>query len=57
MNLLMTQGQAERLRDALELLVDHQNGCPLPSYEAGWTRAMKLAREILDETDPESDDP
>jgi hypothetical protein len=39
---------AEGLHEALELLYDHQNGCPLPKYEKDWTRAMKDARAAMD---------
>lgn len=37
----------KELRDAIEALLDHQNGCPLPSYEKGWNAAMKSARKAL----------
>ena len=37
------------LREALQLLYDCQNGCPLPKYEADWNRAMKLAEQALKE--------
>lgn len=37
------------LREALQLLYDCQNGCPLPKYEADWTRAMELAEHALKE--------
>lgn len=37
------------LREALQLLYDTQNGCPLPKYEADWTRAMELAEQVLKE--------
>jgi hypothetical protein len=33
---------APDLLEALQMLRDHQNGPPLPSYEAGWTKAMAL---------------
>lgn len=36
-----------RLREALQLLHDNQNGCPLPSYEQDWNRAMELTEQIL----------
>ena len=42
---------AKRLHEALEELVAHQNGCPLPSYEDGWNRAMELAEAALEEYD------
>jgi len=35
------------LVEALEQLMDHQNGCPLPKYEKGWTHAMQLASAAL----------
>jgi len=35
--------------EALSLLYDHQNGCPLPSYEKGWGDAMKKAEAVLKE--------
>ena len=38
-----------RLREALQLLHDHQNGCPLPKYEKDWNRAMELTEQILKE--------
>lgn len=41
--------QIATLREALQLLYDVQNGCPLPSYEEGWTRAMALTCEALKE--------
>ena len=39
-----------RLRDALQLLLDNQNGCPLPKYEIDWNEAMRLSYELLGET-------
>lgn len=47
--LAQSQQREARLREALQLLHDHQNGCPLPSYEEGWTRAMFLTRMVLRE--------
>jgi len=35
-----------RLREALQLLYSVQNGCPLPSYEKDWNRAMELAQRV-----------
>ena len=35
------------LADALSDLVDCQNGCPLPSYEANWDEAMLKAKALL----------
>ena len=37
------------LREALQLLYDCQNGCPLPKYEADWNRAMRLSERALKE--------
>ena len=42
------------LRDTLELLVDYQNGCPLPSYEEQWTRAMQAAARLLGRSPPQN---
>lgn len=36
-----------QLVDVLQRLYDYQNGCPLPSYEAEWSRAMSDARALL----------
>ena len=41
--------QITKLREALQLLHDYQNGCPLPSYEEGWTRAMALTERAMKE--------
>lgn len=38
---------APDLLEALSLLFDFQNGCPLPSYEENWERAMKLSLAAL----------
>jgi len=38
---------APDLLEALQALYDHQNGCPLPSYEEGWTRAMSATESAL----------
>lgn len=38
-----------RLREALQLLYDVQNGCPLPKYQADWDRAMELTEKLLKE--------
>lgn len=38
---------APDLLAALEDLVANQNGCPLPSYEAGWNAAMEAAQAAL----------
>ena len=37
--------------DALQSLYDWQNGCPLPSYKAGWTAAMVAAENVLRDAD------
>jgi len=39
--------EAGRLREALSLLYDHQNGCPLPKYEPQWNEAMRLTELAL----------
>ena len=39
-----------KLRNALQLLQDNQNGCPLPKYEIDWNEAMRLSYELLGET-------
>ena len=39
--------EIERLREALQLLYDNQNGCPLPKYQEDWERAMSMAAELL----------
>ena len=41
--------QVGTLREALQLLYDCQNGCPLPKYEKDWNRAMELAQKALKE--------
>lgn len=46
-HLVKQNARVAELEAALELLVDQQNGCPLPSYEAEWNRAMKMARLAL----------
>lgn len=38
-----------KLVEALRLLHDYQNGCPLPKYKDEWARAMQLAEKILPE--------
>jgi hypothetical protein len=35
------------LAEALRMLHDYQNGCPLPTYEKGWTEAMRLTENAL----------
>lgn len=39
------------LREALQLLRDFQNGCPLPSYEQGWAQAMADSARALSKAD------
>jgi hypothetical protein len=39
-----------RLKEILQLLVDTQNGCPLPKYEEDWNRTMNEARAALEKT-------
>ena len=39
----------ERLREALQELVDWQNGPPLVTYTDGWNKAMEKARAALKE--------
>lgn len=41
------QKEITRLREALQLLFDTQNGCPLPKYEDDWNRSMELSRKAL----------
>lgn len=38
---------APDLLEALSWLVDLQNGCPLPKYEADWNRTMAMARAAI----------
>ena len=44
------QADNAKLREALQLLQDNQNGCPLPKYEIDWNEAMRLSYELLGET-------
>lgn len=44
---IAANAEIERLKEALQLLYDNQNGCPLPKYEADWNRAMQLAEAVL----------
>jgi hypothetical protein len=39
--------EIERLREALQELVDWQNGPPLVTYTDGWNKAMEKARAAL----------
>jgi len=34
--------------NALRMLFDVQNGCPLPSYEKDWNKAMAKAVKVLE---------
>lgn len=45
--ILRLRARVEALEETLGLLVDHQNGCPLPSYEEKWNRAMADAKNLL----------
>ena len=42
------RARVEALKETLGLLVDHQNGCPLPSYADEWNRAMAQAKDLLE---------
>jgi hypothetical protein len=46
-----TQGQVDELRDALEHLLDEQNGPPLAKYAADWHKAMMVANRVLGRTE------
>jgi len=39
--------ERNRLKEALAELYTYQNGCPLPSYEYGWTKAMEMTEAAL----------
>ena len=39
-----------KLREALQMLLDVQNGCPLPKYEKDYDEAIKLTNEALSST-------
>lgn len=41
--------QIATLREALQLLYDVQNGCPLPKYQADWDKAMEMTDRLLKE--------
>lgn len=47
MELITLTAERDRLKEALSLLYDHQNGCPLPKYETQWNEAMRLADTAL----------
>lgn len=38
--------------DVLQLLRDHQNGCPLPKYEKHWNEAMDRSQVVIDNYTP-----
>jgi hypothetical protein len=42
------RARVDALKETLGLLVDHQNGCPLPSYADEWDRAMAQAKDLLE---------
>ena len=44
--------EGERLREALQDLVDLQNGPPLPKYKLDWERVMDHAGELLAAQEP-----
>jgi len=46
---LQAEKENAALLEALQLLYDCQNGCPLPKYETDWTRAMQLSERVLKE--------
>jgi hypothetical protein len=41
------KGACNNVVSVLRQLHDYQNGCPLPSYEQGWSKAMAGARECF----------
>lgn len=43
----LVESLAEAL-EALRLLHDFQNGCPLEKYESQWNKAMRLAVKVLE---------
>jgi hypothetical protein len=38
----------KEMGEALESLMTYQNGCPLPTYEEGWNRAMEDGEKALE---------
>ena len=46
-NNFIKREEFEKVVEALRLLHDYQNGCPLPKYEKYWNQAMRDAEEIL----------
>ena len=44
--------EGEQVREALQDLVDLQNGPPLPKYKLDWERVMNHAGELLDAQEP-----
>ncbi len=47
--------QRDALREALQMLLDYQNGCPLPKYEKRWNEAVTLSRAALALCDDQRD--
>ena len=39
--------KVRELAEALRMLHDYQNGCPLPSFEKGWNEAMAMTDAVL----------
>ena len=52
---VILEGRMDKMRDALETLMDWQNGPPLlgEKWETGWGNAMEQARAILEQTKPQ----
>jgi arginyl-tRNA--protein-N-Asp/Glu arginylyltransferase len=46
---LSAEERLEKAVEALRLLHDFQNGCPLPSYEKHWNEAMEKVEKIIEE--------
>jgi len=49
---VITLADLTELVEGLRLLHDNQNGCPLPSYEKDWNKAMADAQRLLAEYEP-----
>lgn len=45
--LVAEREKVKELAEALRMLRDYQNGCPLPSYEKGWNEAMSMTNAVL----------
>jgi hypothetical protein len=45
--LTVEREKVKPLVDAIQMLRDYQNGCPLPSYEKGWNEAMAMTDAAL----------